>query len=94
MLYLAPSRPNPSRFGTRITYVVPARSSSSPVSLAIYDAAGRLVRTLVDVHQQTGSHSVTWSGSDQAGRPLEGGVYFYRLSVGGETATKRMLLVR
>jgi hypothetical protein len=37
---------------------------------------------------------VTWNGRDHRGSPVATGVYFYRLQVGQETQTRKMLLLR
>ena len=41
-----------------------------------------------------GEHSVLWDGADRFGRPVATGVYLYRLRVGGETETRKMLLLK
>lgn len=64
------------------------------VDLSIFDVRGRRVRTLVDGTLHAGSHSVVWDGADNAGRRVAAGVYFARLSVGSESATKKVLLVK
>jgi hypothetical protein len=59
------------------------------VKLAVYDLLGREVAVLVDGYQTPGEHRVTFDA-----RKLASGVYFYRLSAGGQVAVKRMILVR
>lgn len=92
VLQLEPARPNPFRTRTTIAFSLPARSS---VHLSIYDVGGRLVRQL---HSGTdlaaGPHRIDWDGRDHAGRPAAPGMYYYRLSTGPESATKRVLLLR
>jgi hypothetical protein len=39
-------------------------------------------------------HGVTWDGTDGRGVPVAGGVYFYRLTVGAEHATGRLVFLR
>ena len=85
------SHPNPFKAGTRIGYAIPEESH---VTIRIYDASGRLARTLVDVFQPAGAYSISWDGSDRKGNPVAAGVYLYRLSVGTETLTKRTIVVR
>jgi len=93
-LSLADNFPNPFVCSTRIVYTIPTESNGLPVVLNIYDIAGRLVRTLVDGSQTAGGHNVSWDGTNYTGRRMEGGVYLYRLSVGGKTITRRAVLVR
>jgi hypothetical protein len=55
---------------------------------------GRLVRTLVNGVHAAGPQTTIWIGTDRTGEQVEGGVYFCRLRAGGQTVTKRVLLVR
>jgi len=86
---LMQNRPNPFNPTTTIRFVLPARED---VSLAIYDANGRLVRTLVNEVRGYGSHEVTWDGRDDEGAPAGSGVYFYRLRAGKLAQSKKMVL--
>lgn len=60
-----------------------------PVSLEIYDAAGRYVQTVVDEVQSAGSHSMVWDTEE-----LTSGVYFCRLNLNGASASQKLLLLR
>ena len=65
------------------------------VSLKIYNILGQEVRVLVDEDQGPGYYTVTWDGRDNASHEVSSGVYFYRLTAGGQfAATKRMILLR
>ncbi len=64
------------------------------VTLAIYDVAGRLVRRLVEGTRPPGDHGVGWDGLDDRGVAVATGVYYYRLSVGGSSASKKVVLIR
>ena len=59
------------------------------VSLKVYDRAGRLVETLVDNSQDTGTHTVTWDA-----RNVPNGVYFLRLEAEGQVANRKLILAR
>ena len=88
---LAQSYPNPFCPDTRIQYEL---RRSARVDLCVYDVAGRLVRTLVPREPQgVGTHTVVWDGRGDRGRSVGRGVYFCRLSVDGETATMKMVMV-
>jgi len=76
---------------TRINYTLPA---DGQVTLTVWDASGRRVRTLVDSHQASGTHSIQWDGTDDNGRPLSQGVYFCRINTSGSTLTQKMVLVK
>jgi len=83
--------PNPFNPATTLGYDLPA---ASRVSLRIYDLTGRLVRSLVNTHQDAGRHAVRWDGRSDAGRLVAAGAYVCRLTAGSFTATQRMLLVK
>ncbi|MGH7494707.1 MAG: VPS10 domain-containing protein [bacterium] len=89
---LRPNYPNPFNPSTRIDYSLakPAR-----VNLAIYNSAGRLVRTLVEELQQAaGAYQVQWNGRNNAGETLASGVYLYRLEAGEFVRTRKMVFVK
>ena len=89
-LALAPASPNPFNPSTRLAFALP---QAGEVSLRIYDAAGRLVRTLVAGRLPAGEHRVVWRGRDDGGRSVAAGVYFARLRTGaGERITKLSLV--
>jgi hypothetical protein len=92
--WLAQNRPNPFSAATEITYSVPERGASDFSRLSIYDSSGRLVRTLLEARPSAGPRSVTWDGTDQGGAPVAAGVYFYQLTCGRDSKTKRMVLLK
>jgi hypothetical protein len=79
--------PNPFHDTTRIDYDLP---ESAHVELAIYDVAGRRLRTLVDGDRSDGRNTIEWDGRDAAGQALPRGVYFCRLHVVGTEHRVRM----
>lgn len=83
--------PNPSRAGFEIRFV---NARGGTASLAIHDAAGRHVRTLLGEPLEPGAHAITWDGRDAAGRACRGGVYFATLRCTGEVRVSRLQLVR
>lgn len=83
--------PNPFNPSTTITFSLP---ESAPVTLAIYDVNGRMVRTLVSGERAAGLHEVVWNGMDDNGRAVASGVYVYRLTAGEKIATQRLALIR
>jgi flagellar hook assembly protein FlgD len=66
------------------------------VSLKIYNAAGQLVRTLVDEEQtpMVEGLSATWDGLNDHGQSVATGVYFYKLTTTGFSDTKKMVLLK
>jgi flagellar hook assembly protein FlgD len=64
-------------------------------SVAIYDARGVRVATLLDREERTaGTHTVAWNGTDDAGRTAGSGVYFARLTAAGTTSIHKLLLLK
>lgn len=90
-LELAQCSPNPFNPSTTIGYTVPSRIN---VTLQIFDVAGRLVNTLINESRDAGRYSATWNGRNDAGESVGSGVYFYRLSAGNNSLTKKMVLLK
>ncbi len=78
--------PNPFNPATEISYTLPR---DGHVKLEIYNLLGQKVATLVDEYQQTGRKNVNWEPKD-----LASGIYFYKLSSGDFTVTKKMVLTK
>jgi hypothetical protein len=91
-LALRSAHPNPFNPRTRLDYAVPAPGGA--VRLEIFDAAGRRVRVLVDRQRDPGTYEVEWNGRDGRGHTLASGVYLARLSLGGESATRKLVLMK
>ncbi len=64
------------------------------VNLQVFDAAGRMVRTLVAGPRAAGIRTTTWNGRDDTGRELAHGIYFVRLETPGETTKTKVVLAR
>jgi hypothetical protein len=88
---LGPAYPNPFNPSTSIDFRV---AQSGQVRLSIHDAAGRLVRILVQTNMTAGEYTVRWSGVDSAGRRAPSGLYFYRLVAGGYEETRKMVMLK
>jgi len=78
--------PNPFNATTTITYALP---SAGNVNLDVYNLAGQRVATLVNGYNDAGQHNIVWDGSGYSS-----GIYFYRLTAGDFTQTKRMTLLK
>ena len=85
-IVLGPAVPNPFNPGTRISYKL---AEDGFVRLAVFDVNGTLVDNLVAKTQSAGDHVVEW---DAGGRPS--GIYFYRLTVGDFTESRKMILLK
>lgn len=88
---LKQNHPNPFNPTTRISFTIP---ESEHVSLQIFNVTGRKVKTLVDGDLAAGEHTYEWDSTDDSGARVATGVYFYRLTAGDVTATKKMTLIK
>lgn len=64
------------------------------VRLYVYDAAGRMVRTLVDEYSGPGAHYVTWDRETDDGRLVPPGVYFVKLGQFGRSSVQKLMVVK
>ncbi len=88
---LEPNYPNPFNASTRIPYRV---ATPGPVRLAIYNALGQPVRTLVDQVLAVGVYQARWDARDQEETGVAAGVYFTRLHYPGGVQTRRLLSLK
>jgi len=85
---LAQNYPNPFNPVTMISFSLP---STSEVILTVYDITGKQVDRLIDRQEMTaGYHSMQWKPNSE----VPSGVYFYRLTTGTFSQTKRMLFIK
>lgn len=87
------SYPNPMNHNARVEFDL---ATKGEVSLEIYDAAGRRVRSLLSRETLgSGPHSLTWDGKDDRGRRLPSGQYMYRLkTAGGKGSSEKVLVLQ
>ncbi len=88
--------PNPFNPETWIPYRL---AEDAFVTLIIYDGSGRVVRTLDIGHRiasayENRSKAICWDGRNEVGESVASGVYFYRLSAGDYSATRKMLILK
>ncbi|MEZ4654693.1 MAG: FlgD immunoglobulin-like domain containing protein [Candidatus Eisenbacteria bacterium] len=83
--------PNPLTASTELSFVLP---ETGPASLAIYDAAGRAVRSLLEGTSEAGVQRVVWDGRDDAARRVESGVYYGRLTTSSGTSVRSVIVAR
>ncbi len=81
--------PNPFNPTTTISFSI---KEKAPVELVIYNILGQKVRTLVNQPLEPGEHSIVWNGTDNKGRSVASGIYFYRMKAGNYSETKKMVL--
>lgn len=83
--------PNPFNPSTTISFKI---SRKSKVFLEIFDIFGKKIKTLVDDEIDSGIYQFTWNGTDDLNNQVASGIYFYRLIVGKNSQTKKMILIR
>lgn len=83
--------PNPFNLYTNMLYKLKGEFF---VKLEIYDICGKKVKTLLSKKQTPGFKSLVWDGKDEDKNLLPSGVYFYRLKVGDQEKTKKMVLLK
>ena len=86
VFYLGQNYPNPFNPSTKIEYSIPQDGN---VSLKVYDILGKEVATLVNEYQQAGTFDVVFNGAN-----LASGVYYYQLTSGDLTSTKKLMLTK
>ncbi|TMQ57216.1 MAG: hypothetical protein E6K72_03875 [Candidatus Eisenbacteria bacterium] len=88
---LVSATPNPSRDGFAIRF---STRAPGPVSIAIFDAAGRRVRALYAGMLEAGAHETRWDGRDETGTESGIGIYFAWMREGEATRSVRLLRIR
>jgi len=94
---LSQNYPNPFNPSTKISWQSPVNSWQS---LKVYDALGNLVTTLVDEYRSAGTYEVVFNPVSSIQHPESGiwnlasGIYLYRLQIGNQIQSKKMLLIK
>jgi len=64
------------------------------MKLTVFNVLGQSVNDLVDGELPRGVHTVVWDGTDNNGRAVSSGVYFYRLETDTQQMTRKMMLLK
>ncbi len=88
---LSQNYPNPFNPETTINYSIP---KNEHVTLKVFDVLGCEVATLVDEYKNTGTYNVVFNVKTRHGASLQSGIYFYRLTAGSYSDTKKMILMK
>lgn len=86
--------PNPVSSGAGSVQIPFTLARAQTVRIVITDLLGRVVRVIEDASRPQGAHVVVWDLRDTAGKPVAPGMYHVRLSVGVESATRAVVVVR
>jgi subtilisin family serine protease len=88
---LGQNHPNPFNPSTQIIFDLP---TTMIVRLAVYSVSGAFVVSLADGEMPGGSNQVFWDGRDSRGRKVDSGVYFCVLEAGGQTASRKLVVLK
>ena len=83
--------PNPFNPETTILFSL---EKTGIVIFEVFNIRGQKVKTLINESINAGHHQVIWNGTDDFGRNVSSGTYFYRINAGSESLTRRMLLLK
>lgn len=86
--------PNPAVGKSRMWFAVPSTLGGSSYELSIYDLNGRRVRMVQSGIARPGRFSLEWDLRDESRRAVNGGVYFARLTVGGRSVSRKLVVVQ
>jgi hypothetical protein len=89
--FLRAGAPNPTSGATLITFGL---ERGAPAALAVYDVAGRHVRTLVRGELAAGTHVRAWDGRSEQGHPVAAGLYIVRLTAADKVLTEKLVLAK
>ena len=85
------SSPSAFKNTTTLSYFI---QYPGQVQVKVYDEVGELVKTLVDVYQEAGTHTATWNGTSASGTRVANGVYFARVTCGGYQNTAKLVFMQ
>ncbi len=88
---LYPNYPNPFNPTTNISFALP---EDSRVSLKIYNLSGQIVKTVIDANLPAGTFTVIWDGINSSDERVASGIYFYKLTAGNYSQTRKMCLMK
>src|SRR5262245_30381104 len=87
---LGSALPNPTTGAVAFSFTM---AHEGPATIRVYDVAGRLVKTLLEGTAATGPHELTWDATDDRGRRVGAGVYFYRMDAGSWRSQRKVVFL-
>jgi len=93
---LGQNYPNPFNPLTTVTYLLPSTETREKFAIRVFDAQGRLTRTLLEGEWGPGPlrGTATWTGTNEGGRPVSSGVYFIRLEAKAHDSSVKAVLIK
>lgn len=89
-LQLEQNYPNPFNPHTEIAFQIP-EGASERVQLSLFNLLGQKIIMLIDEEMPAGYHKITWDGRDDRGQQVVSGAYLYRLQMGNQVMTRKMI---
>jgi len=86
---LRQNNPNPFTNMTQIQWQIPIESK---VTISVYDATGRIIKTLMNENRAPGYYNTTWNCTDANNRKVSAGVYFYEMRTNNYTSRLKMVI--
>ena len=83
--------PNPFNPSTQISYLAP---EAGHLKIEVFNIAGQRIKILIDRTIEAGLNTINWDGTDDQGRPVASGVYYYHLTAGEQSDTRKMVLLK
>jgi C1A family cysteine protease len=83
--------PNPFNLTTRIPYVM---NRSGSIKIFIFNALGQQIRTLFEGDREPGNYEIFWDGRDTAGCEVSSGTYYFQISAGSNSITRKSILLK
>lgn len=83
--------PNPFNPSTTIQFNM---DKAAPANVAIYNQKGQLVKSFDLATADKGVNNLHWNGTDNSGKAVSSGVYYFRLKSGSYSSTKKMVLMK
>ena len=90
-IHLGQNYPNPFNPTTNIKYKL---YSEEFVKVTVHDILGNIVNNLLNTRQAYGYHLLQWDATNNHGRKVPAGMYFYRIEAGDFKNTKKMILLK
>ena len=83
--------PNPFNNSTNLSFSLP---KTTDVTICIYNVKGHKIKTLLSEVMVQGNYSVSWDGTDENGKKISSGIYFYTLETIHNIYTKKVILLK
>ncbi len=89
----ASASPNPFSEETKIVYTLTEQTDN--LNISVFNSLGQEIKSLYSGHQNTGSYSVIWDGTNNYGNILPSGVYYFTMASGNTLiATQKIVISR